>query len=364
MKYSILIIFFTIHSAFSFDFSKYTVINEETQKFLQSNRKKKHPDSSVIPGEISLFGNSITVEDDFWTNILGSSLGTVPGTLDSSYSRTAKCAQPGMTIWDAGYCSEVALTSVKPEVVIIMFGTIEALDAMSNTGWEKWREQYEEILDALMSIGTIPIISTIPPLYDQLNSTDVPSDTINKGVNKAIRSLAEHKQVVLVDYHQAMVDYTGGDIFNKKWWDDTYIHPSGNCDPDTSEPTCGYGIRNAVCWHAVNKVYRIIIDDDPPDIGNITYISIKDGQKELLGSNYVFRAAAIPGTSNIKLSFGPHFRPKTVRLLNVKGKTLRTKVTFKPQEALISTKSMRSGVYFIEANLKGKTYYLRVLLTY
>ncbi|MGD9202604.1 MAG: SGNH/GDSL hydrolase family protein [Chitinispirillia bacterium] len=364
MKYFIPIILFSFHTAFSFDFSKYTVINEETKSFLRNNRQKADPDSLLVPGEISLFGNSLTVENDFWTIIIGSNVGIVPGTNDSSYTHASKCAQYGMTLWDASYCVKAAVTKVKPEVVIMMFGVNEALNTKLNTGWENWQKKYGTLLDSLLLIGSVPIISTIPPLYEQMDSADVPKDTLNKGVNDAIRSLAKSKHVVLVDYHQAVVDYTEGDVFNEKWWDDNYVHPSIGCDPDTSEPTCGYGIRNAVCWHAVNKVYRIVIDNCPPDSEVNTSISTKYGQNGVPCSDNVFHAAAIPGALNIKLSFKTKFLPHSIRLLNVNGKSLRTKITFKSKMALISVNSLAAGVYLVEASLlNGKTYYQRILLT-
>jgi hypothetical protein len=197
-----------------------------------------------------------------------------------------------------------------------------------------------------------------------MDSTDVPMDTLNKGINDAIRSLAKDKQVVLVDYHQAMKDYTKDEVFNEKWWDDSFVHPSSGCDPDLSEPTCGYGIRNAVCWHAVNKVYRIVIDDGPADNEGNTFIASTFRQKRPLSADNVFRVAVIPGTSHIKLLFSPEFQPRSIRLLNVNGKALKPKITFNSREALISINLKVVGVYIIEvATSKGKTYYQRVLLT-
>ena len=57
--------------------------------------------------------------------------------------------------------------------------------------------------------------------------------------------------VVLVDYYAAMMDYTNGDPYSSVWYWDTYIHPTACGFPgitDTSAPTCGLGVRNAVSW--------------------------------------------------------------------------------------------------------------------
>lgn len=249
------------------DFAQYTVIDRETKDFLRSNWLGKENDTTYRHGILSLFGNSLTADPSFWEAFLESDVGPVPGTHDSGYTWNYKCAFFGNTIWDAVRCVTGGVDRVKPEVVLMMYGTNEAGSAPSDADWTEWKNAYDSVLDSLLKRGIIPIVSTIPPLaqLDWWDTSAVPVDSTSHGINDTLRALTAHRHVVLVDYYQAVMDYTNGDPFTDEWYGDTYVHPSGGCEPDTSEPACGCGIRNAVCWHAVNKVYRIIIDDGEPD---------------------------------------------------------------------------------------------------
>ena len=357
----IIVLFLSIAIVSSFDFSKYTVIDKETKEFLRMKRQKVHPDSAFYPGVLSAFGNSLTVEECFWSNIPESKLGAVPGTLDSTYSIDYKCAGYGNTIWNASNCVKFAVSSVRPEAVVMMYGTNEALSSVSNQSWEEWKKYYAILLDSLLLVGTIPIISTIPPLADIWDSSDVPVDTSTHGINDSLRSLAKQKHVVLVDYNQAVLDYTNGKPFSEKWYDDTYLHPSSGCEPDTSEPTCGYGIRNAVCWHAVNKVYRIIIDDGTPDTGT-PHVSIQSGNRIFPSPYYIVTASSKYGTSSIKLFYNSRFRPQSIRLINSNGRSLLGQVSITSTEARITMIKGAARVVMVETTINGKIYRDKVLL--
>jgi hypothetical protein len=159
-----------------------------------------------------------------------------------------------------------------------------------------------------------------------------------------------------------MIDYTGGKPFELKWWDDNFVHPSGGCEPDTSEPVCGYGIRNAVTWQAVNKVYRIIVNDGLPDTGKTYAISSENAKAAQLRPGRAFSVTTVSGSSIIKLFFSQQNNPRSVRLLTVEGKPARTQISWNATNATISVQNAQAGIYVIEASIKGKLCRRRVLL--
>jgi len=261
MKYfaSILIIFAAIEAA---DFAVYTVIDENLKITLQTLRTDFFPSSGYTPGNVAVFGNSITKNSAFWEPFGRDSSSIVPGTNLKSYQTdkdtSRYCAVGGYLITNGLACIDSALELLKPEVVVFMYGTNDIRDKVIGT----FPYNYRTYIDKIKAKGVVPIMSTIPPLM--LNNDTTYNPAVRE-INDTIRAIAKEKGIVLTDYWQAVMDYTDNDPFSSEWYNDEYVHPSSGCDlTDVYEPACGFGLRNAVCWHAVNQVYRIIIDDGDP----------------------------------------------------------------------------------------------------
>lgn len=245
------------------DFSRYTIVDSALKAALRSVREKHFVRSEYTPGNVAVFGNSITEPQAFWTVFAHSdSPGIVPGTNRESYLvdkyDSRHCAVSGYTVGMGLGCVDTALALLKPEVAVCMYGTNDIVDS-----WEgMFGRDYRGLIDRILAKGVVPIVSTIPPVRFYAGDGMVSETAM---LNDSVRALCWEKQVVLVDYWQAMMDYTENNPFTMQWYDDSYVHPSGWCVPDTAAPQCGQGIRNAVTWHAVNKVYRIIVEDGAPD---------------------------------------------------------------------------------------------------
>lgn len=257
---SLVIAAFSTSPGFAHDFRQYTTIDSATKRFLRTNRLDKADDSTYSSGMLSIFGSSLIAEYFFWQPVPESDIGAVPGTVDSSYRY--KCASYGGTIHDGIRCIDNGLDIVKPEVCLLMFGVNETLGTPEDYDWGPWKGLYGSLLDSLLARGMIPIVSTLPPLSEySMNGVD----TFTQAINDTIRSLARDKQVVLTDYYDAVVEYTDSLHFQPKWYGDRFVHPSAGCEFDTAAPQCGVGIQNAVCWMAIDKVYRVIVENGPPD---------------------------------------------------------------------------------------------------
>ncbi|OGJ87108.1 MAG: hypothetical protein A2268_15480 [Candidatus Raymondbacteria bacterium RifOxyA12_full_50_37] len=253
---------FFLLTAFARDFSVYTIIDQETKDSLRANWLAKFTASGYTHGNVAVFGNSITNTMAFWSPFASGSPGPVPGTNASSYTtnkdNNTNCAVSGYTIVNGLQCLAGAMEALTPEVMLAEYGTNDITkDLTGSFGF-----RYKTYVTVVLNKGVIPILSTIPPL--QSNGTDYSAQVA--AINDSIKRVAREKHAVVVDFWQAFMDHTGNNPFSSTWYGDQYVHPSGGAGlTDTSNPGCGYAIRNAVSWHAVNKVYRIIIENGTPD---------------------------------------------------------------------------------------------------
>lgn len=246
---------------FATDFSVYIKIEQSTKQFLRTNWLSRFSNSGFTAGNVAVFGNSITNTRAFWVPFAYNEPGVVPGTNAASYiidkDNTINCATSRYTIDNGIQCLVPALDNLKPEVILCEYGTNDVNDG--NIG--SFGTVYRRYIDTVLSRGVIPIVSTVPPRGDN-------RELVTIQINDTIKSIAVEKKIVLVDFYQAFMDHTGNNPFTDQWMDAERIHPSGGCAlTEMTQPQCGYAIRNAVSWHAVNKVLRIIIDNGAPDYG-------------------------------------------------------------------------------------------------
>ena len=256
------------------DFSQYAIIDAALKKELRQNWQGRFKQSGYVSGNVAVFGNSITEPEAFWNPFgdPGSVAGIVPGTNQESYLTDKMdrnhCAVSGYTIGAGLACVDTALFLLKPEVAVCLYGT--------NDTWSgdtaSYKARYRVYLDKLLAKGTIPIICTIPPLRAFYGDSTY-YDSMTATWNNAVRALADEHNVVLADYWQGVMDYTNNNPFTMEWYEDQFVHPSP-CSvaglTDVENPGCGQGIHNAVAWEAVNKAYRIIIENGAPDSVSIS----------------------------------------------------------------------------------------------
>ena len=142
------------------------------------------------------------------------------------------------------------LDRYKPQAVVVMLGTN---DASAGRKVEDYRRDIESILDAMLSRGIVPIVSTIPP--------HVHRGELAESYNVALREVAERLRVPLIDFEREILTRRATD------WDGTLlgrgdVHPTaaqGGATP-ASPPTAenlrnsGYLLRG---WLSVKKVGEV-----------------------------------------------------------------------------------------------------------
>ena len=149
------------------------------------------------------------------------------------------------------------LERYRPQAVVLMLGTN---DASAGRPVEHFRRDMESALDAMLSRGVVPIISTIPP--------HVHRSDLARSYNDALRELARRHGVPLIDFEREILARRPSD------WDGTLlvrgdVHPTaagGGATP-TSAPTAenlrnsGYLLRGWLTVKKVAEVKRSVFDD-------------------------------------------------------------------------------------------------------
>ena len=153
------------------------------------------------------FGDSITVTKAFWSSLKYSHKNMDKDTqkafdLTKGYMKD-KCwagwkgggfGNTGMmTIRWAHQNVDAWLKTMKPEVVLIMFGTND-LHAL---GLAEYRKKTAEVVQKCLDNGTIVILSTIPPRHG--------FDAKAKTFVEAVRKIAKEKKVPLCDFYKAIM---------------------------------------------------------------------------------------------------------------------------------------------------------------
>jgi lysophospholipase L1-like esterase len=150
------------------------------------------------------------------------------------------------------------LERYKPQAVVVMVGTN---DASAARAVEHYIRDMESVLDAMLSRGIVPILSTIPP--------HVHRGDLARSYNVALRGLAQRLQLPLIDFEREILTRRPSD------WDGTLmargdVHPTatqGGATP-TSAPTAenlrnsGYLLRGWLSVKKVAEVKRSVFDGE------------------------------------------------------------------------------------------------------
>lgn len=156
------------------------------------------------------------------------------------------------------------LRVLQPSIALIMFGT--------NNMWmvdnPSFRADIEDVVDATIAGGVIPVLSTIPPRLD-LATGALLNSTVD-AVNTVIITIAEERRIPLWNYWGAL---QGATIVHHGVKADG-VHPNTyqsdynvvNAVNFTSEGLrYGYNQRNLTALQILAELKRIVIDDGVPD---------------------------------------------------------------------------------------------------
>lgn len=151
------------------------------------------------------------------------------------------------------------LDRYKPQAVVIMLGTN---DASAGRSVDAYRRDMETALDAILSRGIVPILSTIPP--------HVQRQALGASYNEALRAMAERLRLPLIDFEREILARRPSD------WDGTLmgrgdVHPTAARDGamPTSAPTAanlrnsGYLLRGWLSVRKIAEVKRTVFDVRP-----------------------------------------------------------------------------------------------------
>ena len=149
------------------------------------------------------------------------------------------------------------IRAYNPQVAIVMLGTN---DAWQNRSVFDYRRDMDAIVERLLDNGTIPILSTIPPLIDNQERAEE--------YNQALWRIAELRRLPVIDYY--------GEILARRpgmTWDGTLMekgdgHPSASRNGVTPEsaPTpeslreSGYLLRGWLSVRKLEEVKRNLLD--------------------------------------------------------------------------------------------------------
>jgi hypothetical protein len=242
--------------------------------------RQVHTRFSGRSGTLAQFGDSITVSMAFWAPLNEAPQGLSPeatedlnlvrGYLRPECWRDWKGPQfgneGGMTIRWAHENIEGWLDRLRPETVVIMFGTNDLTQVPPG----EYDEKLRFVVQRCLARGTVPILTTIPPRHDMVERSAEFAETVRK--------LSHELNTPLIDYHAEILkrrpdDWDGaadqfkmspGDVYNVP----TLIardgvHPSNPRDyqdySHRSLSTNGFALRNALTLAQYAQVVQLVL---------------------------------------------------------------------------------------------------------
>jgi hypothetical protein len=186
----------------------------------------------------------------------------------TSFDRATLAAVVG---WSAGAAltgspSPIAqeVSAIAPAFAVIMFGTNDTYPG----GAQKFERSLLADVDALLALGVVPLMSTIPPRGDSAVDNALVPET-----NAIIRAIAQYRQVPLMDFWATLVDlpdyglagdnlhpavYLAGGVYHGCWF----------TDPALLE---GMNQRNRITLESLDRARRFLLaaaepEPAPPDL--------------------------------------------------------------------------------------------------
>jgi hypothetical protein len=180
---------------------------------------------------------------------------TVDGTRNS-FNRTSLAATVG---WSAGKALEGSPNPLEQEVAaidagfaLVMFGTNDTYPQ----GVMPFGRNLLGVVDELLTLGVVPILSTIPPRADSASA-----DALVPEMNAIIRAVAQARQVPYVDLWQLLAPVPGhglvGDGVHLSIYTNGGAHPCWFTPEAMSD---GQNIRNRLHLEALDRARRFLLD--------------------------------------------------------------------------------------------------------
>jgi len=146
------------------------------------------------------------------------------------------------------------LDTLQPEMAVILFGTNDR-----SAGVTTFTTNMREIVQTCKDYGTIPILTTVPPLS--------PDKTDMLRFVEAIRTLAQEEQVPLIDYYEAIMTRRPTDYYPILISTDkvhpTWPEPYRYDFSETALNNSGYTLRNYLTLMTCHEVYQEVIVPEP-----------------------------------------------------------------------------------------------------
>lgn len=233
--------------------------------------------SSGRPDVFAKVGDSITVTTAFLGCLDGSDVdladhtaldptraffaATLADATSSSYDRATKAAVVG---WSAGAALsgdptpiEAEVAEIAPGFAVIMFGTNDTYAG----GQRTFERNLLADVDALLALGVVPLMSTIPPRGDSATANELVPE-----MNTIIRAIAQYRQVPLTDLYQTLVDlpdygHSGDGVHPATYLEGSYH----GCWFTQAGLTAGMNNRNLVTLEALDRARRFLVEAAPPE---------------------------------------------------------------------------------------------------
>lgn len=183
----------------------------------------------------------------------------------NSFNRASTSAQSGWTTGTAlatGACGEsyfrCEIKETNAAYAYIMYGTNDLERSDTTT----FRSNLSRIVSETISLGTVPILSTIPP---RLDSSAM--GALVAGYNQVVQEVGATYQIPVVNYWQALQNIGAADNYGM---DGDGVHPEAYQGGNASILTAaglksGYNVRNLTLLQMMEKMKRIITDNGSAD---------------------------------------------------------------------------------------------------
>lgn len=183
----------------------------------------------------------------------------------NSFNRASTSAEAGWTTGTAlaiGACGEsffrCEIKATNAGYAYIMYGTNDLERSDTTT----FRSNLSRIVSETISLGTVPILSTIPP---RLDSSAM--GALVAGYNQAVQEVGATYQIPVVNYWQALQNIGAADHYGM---DGDGVHPEayqgGNASIFTAAGLkSGYNVRNLTFLQIMEKMKRIVTDNGSAD---------------------------------------------------------------------------------------------------
>ena len=240
-----------------------------------------HAKFSGEPGTLACFGDSITVTMAFWAPLQLGPPRKMDEATAADYELVKRSMQPkcwrewkgpdfgcagGMTIRWAHENVERWLSTMKPEVAVIMFGSND----LTQLEADEYQRRTRAVIMSCLDQGTVVILSTIPPRHDHVAKA--------QQFAEIVRQLGRELKVPVCDYMAEIVKRRSDD------WDGTLpqfrdrsgyevltlvsgdgVHPSNPRDfpndfSDQGLRTNGFALRNYVVLRDYARVIRLVLE--------------------------------------------------------------------------------------------------------